>query len=90
MNICVICFEPIKSCTIYKLECSHQFHNKCILKWKKINNTCPICRKKIIIKKNNLNIVFGNILVMLYIFAIVFFLTTFILKFNHKIVELNK
>ena len=28
-----------------ELECKHTFHHKCIIKWFKSNNTCPLCRK---------------------------------------------
>ena len=27
------------------LSCTHKFHYKCILKWFKFDNTCPLCRK---------------------------------------------
>lgn len=27
------------------LNCGHQFHINCIIKWLKINNKCPICRQ---------------------------------------------
>lgn len=93
MNKCVICLEPIRPNILYKLKCSHQFHKKCILKWIKKSNTCPICRKKITVKKykyTNLKKVYGDLIVMFYIFTITFFYTTFILKMNDKIVELNR
>ena len=36
-------------------ECDHVFHETCIKEWIKINETCPICRSKIIIKENSNN-----------------------------------
>jgi hypothetical protein len=46
---CSICLDIInkKYCITF---CNHKFHNKCIYKWLRIKNTCPICRK--IIKSN--------------------------------------
>ena len=32
------------------LKCTHRFHKKCILDWKKRNKMCPICRKEIAFK----------------------------------------
>lgn len=29
------------------LNCGHTFHSKCLLRWSKNHNTCPICRKPI-------------------------------------------
>ena len=29
------------------LECGHQFHEKCIIEWLKIQNKCPLCRIEI-------------------------------------------
>ena len=45
---CPICLESIKKNGVTLLcNDSHAFHKKCILKWLKHNNTCPLCRKKI-------------------------------------------
>lgn len=45
---CMVCLsELIKDDIIIRLGCQHIFHNKCIMHWFKINNFCPICRKKI-------------------------------------------
>ena len=43
---CSICLKHIKKNTSV-LSCGHQYHKKCINKWKNINNQCPICREKI-------------------------------------------
>jgi hypothetical protein len=39
---CVICLLPIE--TVASLDCGHGFHEPCIKKWVKLNNTCPNCR----------------------------------------------
>jgi hypothetical protein len=47
---CCICLEPMndKKCASL-LKCGHQIHTECMLEWKsKKNNTCPLCRKKIV------------------------------------------
>ena len=46
---CSICINTYRT-NEYKriLECGHVFHKRCIDKWIKIYNSCPICRKKCI------------------------------------------
>ncbi len=41
---CLICFDDIE--TYFQLPCGHGcfFHDNCIIKWLKMNNTCPECR----------------------------------------------
>ena len=41
---------------ITTLECGHRFHKKCISKWKKIQNNCPICIKDFKSMNSNSNI----------------------------------
>jgi hypothetical protein len=42
---CSICLSKIKSTEyILDFQC-HSFHKKCINKWLKINNNCPLCRR---------------------------------------------
>jgi len=48
---CSICLEKINKLEKYKTKCNHLYHIKCINKWLKINNTCPICRTELY-KKN--------------------------------------
>lgn len=49
-NKCSICLQDNnKEKTI--LDCEHHFHVSCIEEWKRRSDTCPICRKKISIKK---------------------------------------
>ena len=42
---CPICLEEFKP-NEYKrtLNCHHIYHKRCIDKWIKVNNTCPVCR----------------------------------------------
>ena len=42
---CSICLEDLKH-KEYKrtLKCSHVFHKKCVDKWLKYNDECPLCR----------------------------------------------
>ena len=42
---CGICMEPITS-QIYKTQCSHSFHNKCLTQWLLQNSSCPLCREE--------------------------------------------
>jgi hypothetical protein len=42
---CVICLNYLYDVSI--LDCEHKFHTRCIQKWMKLNNTCPICRSQI-------------------------------------------
>src|SRR3954464_1302683 len=41
---CAICFEPMSIATQAILQCTHRFHNACIIQALRINNRCPICR----------------------------------------------
>jgi len=43
-DICSICIKLVKKNNDY----CHNFHKKCIIKWKLLNNTCPVCRTNII------------------------------------------
>ena len=54
MYECIICIENIKKHEIIFLNCNHFFHNNCIKKWQKINNSCPCCRENISVKKSNI------------------------------------
>lgn len=50
-KICAICLEKMyyKNCIFLK-DCDHIFHNCCITRWIKIENTCPNCRTEIVYK----------------------------------------
>jgi len=49
---CVICLKKIRNHDkpLYAIEipCGHRFHYRCLIKWEKQKNTCPICRHIII------------------------------------------
>jgi hypothetical protein len=51
---CSICLGVIKkkgmfssSSSIRTLKCTHSYHKKCIDKWEKQSETCPVCREYI-------------------------------------------
>ena len=42
---CPICLNQIiYEDEIYITYCLHKFHKQCILQWKSIRNSCPMCR----------------------------------------------
>ena len=42
---CVICLEQFKvGDEVLRIPCIHLFHSKCICKWFKNHNNCPICK----------------------------------------------
>lgn len=48
---CSICQKKYQlSERLSTLECSHVFHNSCIMEWGKYNQVCPLCRKNIPVK----------------------------------------
>ncbi|GFV22533.1 e3 ubiquitin-protein ligase RNF8-A [Trichonephila clavipes] len=49
---CIICAEIIDEPMV--LNCSHSMCKYCLLKWKKKQNRCPICREKIVYEVKNL------------------------------------
>ncbi len=42
-KLCSICMEEDIGC-FETLKCNHEFHLRCINKWFKSHNTCPLCR----------------------------------------------
>lgn len=45
---CCICIEGItQGDEAILLECSHGYHKKCICKWLKKQNSCPLCKQKV-------------------------------------------
>ena len=79
-NECCICLEYFES-KIIKLDCNHLFHYKCINKWRKINNKCPICRKPI---KNIIKVKKNKIVKLIFFisFLILFFYSIILIIFK--------
>lgn len=50
-EICCICLDSIYNKFSFQknrtLACNHTFHDKCITKWMRHKNTCPMCREDI-------------------------------------------
>lgn len=45
---CNVCLENfIKGQISMTLDCGHNFHEKCIIHWLKMRNTCPVCRHEL-------------------------------------------
>lgn len=47
-NTCPICIEEIDSVNEYNTPCGHCFHNDCIQTWLVTNNSCPMCRARVL------------------------------------------
>uniref|UniRef100_A0A166EFG2 RING-type E3 ubiquitin transferase n=1 Tax=Daucus carota subsp. sativus TaxID=79200 RepID=A0A166EFG2_DAUCS len=46
---CCICLSPYEDGTeIHSLPCNHFFHSSCVVKWLKMNATCPLCKYNIL------------------------------------------
>ena len=45
---CAVCFSALTTRNIRKLPCEHEFHTKCVERWKRTcspaDPTCPMCR----------------------------------------------
>lgn len=59
LNIFVLTFFSVQECCIclssyedgaelHALPCNHHFHCTCIVKWLKMNATCPLCKYNIL------------------------------------------
>lgn len=44
---CSICLDIIYNFGNTKTNCNHNYHKHCLVQWKYVNNTCPLCRTKI-------------------------------------------
>lgn len=46
---CCICLSPYEhGAELHALPCNHLFHATCIVKWLKMNATCPLCKFNIL------------------------------------------
>ncbi|XP_008789277.1 E3 ubiquitin protein ligase RIE1 isoform X1 [Phoenix dactylifera] len=46
---CCICLTPYEDGTeLHALPCNHHFHSACIVKWLRMNATCPLCKYNIL------------------------------------------
>ncbi|KDP38117.1 hypothetical protein JCGZ_04760 [Jatropha curcas] len=46
---CCICLCPYEDgAELHTLPCNHHFHSTCIVKWLKMNATCPLCKYNIL------------------------------------------
>jgi E3 ubiquitin-protein ligase RNF115/126 len=47
-NECNICFSKFSEGEEkFVIECNHQFHVDCLAPWLKLNNLCPLCKKRV-------------------------------------------
>jgi len=47
---CAICYDPFQEHEhVRTLECGHEYHARCLDPWLKSNNSCPMCRKSVIV-----------------------------------------
>lgn len=45
---CIVCQELFAvGATLVQLPCGHLYHEACLLKWLKLSNTCPYCRREL-------------------------------------------
>lgn len=48
---CCICLASLRNNDERKnviLECKHEFHHICLQQWLNVNDTCPLCRRRIL------------------------------------------
>ena len=42
-GICAICLDDMGRDGIFKLECGHEYHTRCLVDWFRVKGTCPVC-----------------------------------------------
>ncbi len=50
LGTCVICLEEFSSspeAKLIRMDCSHEYHQACLLSWLEKKKRCPICRSSI-------------------------------------------
>ncbi|XP_054160461.1 E3 ubiquitin-protein ligase RNF115-like [Oppia nitens] len=53
---CTVCMEDYKlGEKVRLLECSHRYHDECIVPWLKMHATCPVCRKELATSRSTTN-----------------------------------
>ena len=82
---CSICLEKLNKNKVY-LNCNHYFHKDCINKWKTRNNTCPICRTRIIQIKEALTI--RKIIRLILVLIIFIILAKLVLNILFQIIKI--
>ena len=82
---CSICLEKLNKNKVY-LNCNHYFHKDCINNWKTRNNTCPICRTRIIQIKEALTI--RKIIRLILVLIIFIIITKLVINIVFQIIEI--
>ena len=82
---CSICLEKLNKNKVY-LNCNHYFHKDCINKWKTRNNTCPICRTRIIQINEALTI--RKIIRLILVLIIFIIITKLVINIVFQIIEI--
>ena len=69
-DICIICWMPEEKNNTqilfsdfyhinFNCKCKPKIHNLCLNTWVQKHQSCPICRKKIVVNSNTTNIIIG-------------------------------
>ncbi|KAK7251651.1 hypothetical protein RIF29_35027 [Crotalaria pallida] len=57
---CCICLCPYEDgAELHALPCNHHFHSTCIVKWLKMNATCPLCKYNILKGTDQTGTIYG-------------------------------